>query len=374
MKKIFISVLVMMIAAAGLTGCKEKVGPGVRDIKRAQVTGISIGPVISEPLDDYYETSGTVKARTVSLVSSRLMGTITSVRVKEGDRVGTGQVLLTLDDSDVLQKVRGAQEGYIEAQKGAEAAQENKRLREITYQRYKKIYEEKALTRQELDQIETQKKVADLDYDRAAAAVRRVEAGMNEARVFHSFSRVTSPVSGIVTEKKAEVGSMAVPGMPLITVEDNSGYRLEINADEKISGKIRPGMEVNVFIESLNKEIKGSVTDVVQAIDPASRSFLVKISLKDEGLRSGLYAKVAIPIGKKDTLAIPRGAIVEKGQLTGVYTVDATNVITYRLIRAGKSHGDRVEILSGLHAGDKVIISGVERAVDGGIAAAAQKQ
>lgn len=372
MKKMIITLTIVIMAAAVLTGCKEKVSPGVKEVKREQVTGVAIESVTAAPLDEYYETSGTVKAKTVSMVSSRLMGTITSLKVKEGERVGAGQVLLTIDDSDVVQKVRGAQEGYLEAQKGAEAAQENKRLREITYQRYKKIYDEKALSKQELDQIETQKKVADLDYDRATAAVKRVEAGVNEAKVFHGFSSVKSPVSGVVTEKKAEVGSMAVPGMPLITVEDNSAYRLEINADEKISGKIRPGMEVKVFIESLSKEITGVVTDVVQAIDPMSRSFLVKIALKDAALRSGLYAKVSIPIGKKDMVAVPKSAIVEKGQLTGIYTVDTSNIITYRLVRTGKIYGDKVEILSGLHVGDKVIISGVERAIDGGIAASKQ--
>lgn len=377
MKKTILLLSLILVSAGILSGCQDKVKPGVQPVKREQVTGISLQTVGLVPVDEYYETSGTVRARTVSTVASRMMGTITSMRVNEGDRVNAGQLLLTVDDSDTAMKVKGAAEGYTEALKALEAARENRTLKEITWQRYKKLYDEKALSRQELDQIETQKKVASLDFERAQASVNRVEAGVGEAKIYQGYARIKAPVSGMVTGKKAEIGSMAVPGMPLLTIEDTSAYRIEVNADEKLSGKIRPGMEAKIAIESLTGEIRGVVTDVVQSIDPGSRSFIVKISLKkgdpaDKGIHSGLYARVNIPVGRKDTLLVPKGAVVEKGQLTGVYTVNAANIITYRLVRTGRSHGDNVEILTGLNPGDKVIVSGVDKAVDGGIAATQQ--
>lgn len=375
MNKIISILILFMISAAILTGCTDTVKPGVQAVTREQVSGIGLQTVALAPVDEFYETSGTVRARTVSTVASRTMGTITSVRAGEGDRVRAGQLLLTIDDSDTAMKVRGAAEGYNEALKALEAARENKTLKEITWQRYKRLYDEKALSRQELDQIETQKKVASLDYDRAQAAVNRVEAGVSEAKIYQGYSRITAPVSGMVTGKKAEIGSMAVPGMPLLTIEDTSAYRIEVNVDEKFSGMIRAGMEVKIGIESLAGDIKGEISDVVQAIDPGSRSFLVKIALKKEGpaekqIRSGLYARVSIPVGRKEVLSVPKGALVEKGQLTGVYTVDGANIITYRLVRTGKSHGGNIEVLTGLNPGDKVIVSGVQKAVDGGIAVA----
>ncbi|MDA8082435.1 MAG: efflux RND transporter periplasmic adaptor subunit [Nitrospiraceae bacterium] len=368
MKKIALIAALTLTLPMLFTGCKEKVKPGVHVVSREQVSGLGVRTVALAPFDDYYETTGTVKAKTVSMVASRLMGTITSVRVAEGDRVAAGQLLLTIDDSDVAQKVKGAAEGHNEALKALEEAKENRNLREITWRRYKKLYDGKALSRQELDQIETQKKVADLDYERAQAAVRRVEAGLNEAKVYQGFARLKSPVSGVVTEKKAEPGSMAVPGMPLLTVEDTSAYRLEINADEKLAGKIRRGMEVKIRIDSLNREMRGIVTDVVQSVDPVTRSFLVKIALKDSSLRSGLYARVSIPVGQKNLLVVPRSAVVEKGELTGVYTVDGSNVISYRLIRTGRTYGDGVEVLSGLSPDEKIVVTGVEKAIDGGSA------
>jgi len=366
MKKI--GLIILLITSVVSYSCQEKIGPGTGKVERTQISGIMIETVRLSQVAEYYETSGTVKAKTVSTVASRVMGTVTSIKVKEGDRVAAGQLLLTVDDSDILQKVQGAREGYREAEKALEAANESRKMVDITYQRYKKLYADKALSGQEFDQIETQKNVAEIDYERAKAASGRAEAGLNEAKVFHGFSRVTSPVPGVVTEKKIELGSMAVPGMPLLTVEDNSSYRVEIKGDEKLAGRIRPGMDASVIADAVPGDIKGIVTEVVPSVDPVSRSFLVKIAIKGEGLRNGSYVKVSLPVGKKEVLLVPANAVVERGQLTGVFVVDENTVIRYRLVKTGRRYGDRVEILSGLKPMDRAVVEGVEKAVDGGIA------
>ncbi len=361
--------IAILIASTVLVGCTGKVKPGTKEVKREKVSGVVIEEVNPSQVDEYFETAGTVVARTVSVVASRVMGTVTSIKVKEGDRVSSGQLLLTIDDRDLAQKTKAAVEGYREAEKGLEVARENRNLADTTYQRFKKLYDERALSGQELDQIETQRRVADIDFQRAEAAVSRAKAGLDEAKVFHGFARITSPVDGIVSGKKIEIGSMASPGAPLFTVEDNSSYRIEINVDERLAGRIRPEMDAVVFIASLRKEIMGRIAEVVPSVDPASRSFVVKLAIKGEGLRNGSYAKVSIPIGKREALLVPNKSVVEKGPLTGVYTVDKDSVITYRLVKTGKSYGDKVEILSGLNPEDKVIVEGVEKAIDGGIAA-----
>jgi len=353
MKRSIYILLIIVMTGVVLAGCGDKIKPGVHEVKREQVTGIKSEVLKPSEVDEYFETTGTVRAKTSSVIASRMMGTVTSLRVKEGDRVSAGQLLLAIDDSDVAQRVKAAE-------KGLEGAKQHQSLSDITYQRYKKLYDEKALAGQELDQIETQKKVADIEYERAKAMLA-------EARVYQGFTRITSPVSGVVTEKKIESGSMAVPGMPLLTVEDNSAFRVEVNADEKLAGRLSAGMAVSVFIESLNRELAGKVAEIVPSIDPMTRSFLVKIALIDKDLKNGYYARVSIPVGKKQSLLALKKAVVEKGQLTGVYTVGKNSVITYRLIRVGKLYGDRVEILSGLNPGDTVIVDGVEKAVDGGI-------
>jgi RND family efflux transporter MFP subunit len=361
-----------IVSLLGLVaGCGEKVKPGTAEVKRERVSGITIEPITSSQVDEYYETSGTVAARTISAVASRMMGTVTSIKIKEGDRVSAGQLLLTIDDSDIAQKVKAAREGCNEAEKALEAARENRNLMAVTYQRYSKLYDDKALSGQELDQIETQKKVADIDFERAHAAVARARAGLKETEVYQGFTRVVSPVSGVVTEKKTDLGSMAIPGTPLFTIEDDSAYRIDVNGDESLAGRIRTGMDATVFIEALKREVKGKITEVIPSVDPASRSFLVKIAIKGKGLRNGFYGKVSIPIGTRETLLVPKNAVVEKGQLIGVYTVDKGSVITYRLVKTGKTYDEKVEILSGLNSGENVVVAGVDRAVDGGLAVTA---
>lgn len=364
-RKIFIAIPLFSLIL--LDGCGERVKPGVGEIKREQVSGVFFETITLSQSDEYYETSGTVQAKTVSSISSRIMGAVTSVRVKEGDRVRAGQLLLTIDDSDLVQRMNGASDARREAEQALEAAKENKNLSDITYERYKKLYEDRALTGQELDERGTQKRVADIDFERARAALNRAEAGMNEAKVYHGFTRITSPVTGVVTSKKIDPGSMAVPGSPLLTVEDTSSYRIEISVSEAMAARIRPGMKALVSIAGVEKEMEGVITEANPSIDPMSRSFTVKIALKGQGLKSGLYGKIRIPVGKKQALLVPAAAVAEKGELTGVYVVGRDSVIAYRLVRAGKKYGDKLEILSGLNPGERVITSGLEKAVDGGI-------
>jgi len=345
--------LVVAVLVVLFAGCRGKGSGGEKAVPRQKVSGVAVEVAALSPADEYIETSGTVKAKIVSAIASRMMGTLTSITVREGDRVKAGQVLATVDDSDLVQKVKAAE-------KAAEAAEQQKSLADITYQRYKGLHDEKALTGQELDQVETQKKVADMEYERARAMLR-------EAQIYHGFTRIVAPFSGMVTEKKAELGSMAVPGMPLFTLEDTSGYRIEANIDEKYGGTLKRGMQAMITIGSQKRELTGTVSDVVPSVDPATRTFLVKIAISGPGVRNGSYGKVSIPVAKKDKLLVNKKAVVERGQLTGLYTIDSASVITYRLVRTGRTYGGNVEILSGISPGEKIIVDGAEKAVDGGI-------
>ena len=348
-------------------GCGDKVVPGDARVQRPLVSGVSLVTLVPTEVNEFYEATGPVKASHTSVVAARTMGTVTSLLVKEGDPVEQGQLLLTIDERDAAQKERGAEAGYQEALKALEVARQNRELTDITYHRYQKMYDEKAISRQEMDQFDTQNRVARLEHERVQEVVSRAAAGLAEAAIYRGFTRVTSPVKGLVTERKTEVGSMAVPGLPLLAVENAAAFHAEIVIDESLSGKVKVGAPVLVSIEALNRQTPGTITQILPAVDPMSRSFTVKVSLNGPGLRTGLYAKVRIPKGKKQTLLAPRAAIVEKGQLTGVYAVDGQGIVTYRLVRTGREYEGHPEILSGLKPNDRIIVGGVERAVDGGV-------
>jgi multidrug efflux pump subunit AcrA (membrane-fusion protein) len=154
--RLALPVLVLLLAAGFLLGCGENVTPGTAQVKRQTISGVSVATLAPKAVEEFTEATGTVKAAKTSYVASRMMGAVTSLLVKEGDAVEKGQLLLTIDDSDVIQKVKAAEAGHREAAKALEAAKQNRELTDITYRRYKKMFEEKAISRQEMDQFETQ--------------------------------------------------------------------------------------------------------------------------------------------------------------------------------------------------------------------------
>ncbi|OPY86375.1 MAG: Multidrug resistance protein MdtE precursor [Syntrophaceae bacterium PtaU1.Bin231] len=344
--------LLVLLVLQPLTGCGDKADRGTTEMKRPLISGVTVTEVVRSRVQDFHEASGTVKARTATVVASRVMGTITAVAVRTGDRVRAGQLLATIDDRDAQQVVRAAEQAL-------EAAKQNRLMAALTYQRYRRLYDEKALARQEIDRIETQKKLADANYEQA-------QAGLEEARIRLGFSRIAAHAAGIVTDKRVDPGNMAIPGVPLFTIESDGGFYVEAALDEAMSGRIRIGTAATVTVESLGLNASGKVFEIVPAVDPSNRTFIVKAALSATGLRSGLYARVRLPRGERDSILVPEGAVVEKGQLTGLYAVDDRGVVTYRLVRTGKVYPGGVEILSGLDAGERILTAGLEKAMDGG--------
>ena len=360
------SVVILLVLLLG--GCRDKAGHEAARVDRPPVSGVQLGEVVTVEVVDYYESSATVKAKSASVVAARMMGAVTDLAVSEGERVRAGQVLLVLDDRDVRQKISGARAALAEAGKAVAAAARQKELAGITYQRFKNLFDGKALTGQELDEAQTRMQVAELEYERYLEMENRAEAGLAEAKVYQEFTRVTSPVTGVVSSKQVEPGTMVMPGVPLFTIEDDSSFRLEMNVNETLVNRLTVGQPVAVDIPAIDMALTGTVSDVVPAVDPGTRSFLVKIGLPaTAGLQSGLYVKVRIPVGRRPAIVLPSASIVEKGQLSGVYAVNGQNIVSYRLVRLGKRYGEDREILSGVQAGDRVIVAGVDRAVDGGL-------
>lgn len=305
---------------------------------RAVLSGVQTAVLQPSDVMDFNETSGTVKAKTISILAAKIMGVVTDVRVRQGEQVKAGQVLLSIDADDVRRQV--------------EAAAYQRELAEATSERYRVLYSEQAVARQQLDEVETRRKVAEAEYARAAANL--------------AFARITSPIDGVVTDKRIDPGSMASPGTHLLTVEDISAFNIETQADERLIRHIVVGMPVEVVIESLGRTVSGKVVEASPSVDPVSHTFYVKVEMLDSSLRSGLYAKVRFPLARRQALVVPSESLVYKGQLSGVYVVSEQGVLNYRLVKTGKKSGAGMEILSGLSAGERIVVQGTASAVDGG--------
>ncbi|MFW8602128.1 efflux RND transporter periplasmic adaptor subunit [Desulfobacterota bacterium M19] len=358
---------VLMLVLA-LTGCREQAGSKDKvQTARPVITGVQTARISREQVPVFYETVGTVKSRAAVTVAARIMGKVTGVMFKEGDMVKAGQLLVSIDNRQFRQQITAAEAALSQARQGLSSADKHRQLAELTYQRYKKLFDERAVSGQEFDEIKTRMQVAGLQYEMAGKAVTQAESGLAQARIADGFASVRAPVSGIIAKKMVEAGNMAAPGQPLLTIDQKGPYHIDIKVDENKIKLLRRNMSVEVEIPSQNRRIAGLVTTIVKAVDPRSRSFLVKIRVKTRDLSNGLFVRVYVRSGSRLALLVPSSAIVNRGQLTGVYSVDERNLVTYRLIRAGRKFAAGVEVLSGLKGDERVIVRGTDRAVDGGI-------
>ena len=201
----------------------------------------------------------------------------------------------------------------------------------------------------------------------ARAGLAQASAALAQARTSLGYTRIRAPFAGVVTERRADPGTLASPGMPILTLEDTRNYRLEVAVDESDVRLVHLGQSASVNIDALGKaEIAGRVVQVVPAADPGSRSFLVKIELpKDAHLRSGLFGRAQFARGERSALLIPRLAVVERGQLQGVYVLDSEQIAGLHYVTLGRTSGQQLEVLSGLEGGEEIVAAPDERELAG---------
>ncbi len=347
----------------------EKPGPGVQ---RPVVEGVRTAEVRMMSVPSLYQTSGQVESKNSALVASKVMGTVTSMRVDRGQAVRKGQVLLTIEAGDAREKVAQAGQGLAQAVQAKKMADEQEALARTTYGRYKKLYDQKALSQQEFDEMSARLRMAGLRQQAAGAAVAQARAALAEAKTYLGYTVVRAPISGIVLDKKVDTGSMATPGAPLIALEEPS-YRISASLDERLLGKVRKGTPVMVDMPAAGGRKTFPITQVTPGIDPATRTFNVKIALPySAGLQSGLYVKIYVPYGQRNAVMVPEAAVGRRGQLQFAYAVGKNGVLELRALRTGQEYDGYVEVLSGLSPGERVTASGFEGLSEGDIIKEAQ--
>jgi RND family efflux transporter MFP subunit len=287
-----------------------------------------------------------------------MMGNIVEVRVHEGDRVQRGEVLAVIDDAQPQAAVARATAADAAAQQELVAAQSDLTLADSTLKRYQTLYERKSVSPQEFDEVKARQQAGQARRDMAQAGQAQAKAALTQARTSLGYTRIRAPFDGVVTEKNADPGTLASPGMPIFTVEDVRRYRLEATVNETDLRYLRIGQQVPVTIDALDHELTGKVAQIVPAADPGSRSFLVKIDLPaDTRLHSGLFGRAQFSRGEKPALLIPRTAVLERGQLQAVFVLDQNKVAALRYITPGKPFEAKIEVLAGLQDGERIVAS-----------------
>lgn len=326
------------------------------------------------------EAGGVVRARLTAQVAARLLAPITEVRVRAGDRVRKGSVLVLLDGREMVANRARAEAGLAASQQAVSAAEADGRgadaaltLARATHKRIEELHAKRSATSQELDEASAGLRGAEARAAGAQAGLSQAHAGLDAARaaaeaasVGASYAALVAPFDGIVTERLADPGAMATPGSPLLTVEDTSGFRLEVRLDESRAASVRVGDSAAVRIDTFaDGTSTGRVAEIAR-LDPMAHSFVVKIDLpQNAGLRSGLFGTARFDGPTHRSVAIPAAALIPRGQLTFVYAVDNDGTIRLRPVSAAVPVGDRVEVLAGVAAGDRIVLAPPPSLTDG---------
>ncbi len=362
--KVLLSGCMLAASAALLAGChsSEPVQPVAAQSVQARVVESQ-----QQEAPVTVRATGTLHAHDSAVVSAQVVGRIQQVLVREGDQVKAGQTLAVLDDATLRAAADQAQAAVKAAEHQQAAAQTNATLAASTLARYKQLQAQKSVSPQEMDEVAQRSEAAAAQVDALRAQGNAAKAQESSAQAMLSYSRLRAPFAGVVTARLADPGTLASPGVPLLQVDSAGPLQLQATVDESVIGAVRKGMKIPVTINGASAtETAGTVAEIVPAADPASHSFLIKINLPQSSqLHAGMYGTAEIATGTHQAILVPRSAVVQRGSLPCAYVLDSNGIAQLRTITLGATQGDRVEVLSGISAGEKLVDDPADRDLAG---------
>jgi len=346
-----------------LAGCSGNGSAAAGENKDSPVTVYIARP--SQKSSAGISASGQVEAVNTASISTRLMGTIMHIYVKVGDKVRQGQLLVSISSDEITAKKAQADAQIAGAKADLDNAQKD-------LARYKALFGKQSATQSELDNVT-------LRYQAAQARLEAARQSRREVDASGAYASLSAPFGGVVTQRLVDEGSLAVPGAPIVTIEQNDGLRVNATIAESDISNIRPGDKAEITIRSTGLLTTGAVTRISPSSIATGGQYMVEIALPrdaQKNLFSGMYANIFIPAKQQrtggtpptsgnDGVWVPASALVEKDQLTGIYTVSNSHTALLRWVRTGKRSGDQVEILSGLNATEPYISGSSGRLYNG---------
>jgi len=273
---------------------------------------------------------GTVASEESVHLSARISAYVSSISASAGQSVKKGQVLIELDSREMQEKLAAA----------------NIQLKQsrTEYNRTLSLYKQKAATEQSLTAAESM-------YNAAKSQVA-------EINVMLTYTRIKSPINGVVTDRRVEKGDLANPGHTLLSVYDPLNMRIEVPVPVRLVEKVTLGQTVDISLDRPNRPFKGRVSEIVSAIDPLSRTQKVKVHIdnKKADILPGTFGRVWVSEDPYPAVLVPASAIILSGQLEMVHLVQDNRVVR-RMVKSGPSFGKKIEILSGLSQGDVILVS-----------------
>jgi RND family efflux transporter MFP subunit len=327
--------ITLLLTALSLNGCGHKVERIPADLLPPAT--VRVQKIERKPRIATEEVVGTVRAKLHAVIEAKVSGRVEKMPAVPGLNVQAGELLVELDAREV----------------------------QARYDRTLAVRQQAEADLQRANTLLAQKILSPAEFDNVQSRFRAEDAAATEAQTMLGYTKVTAPFTGTVTRKYADVGDLAAPGKPLLEMEDSRELRLEADVPEAVVGRLALGDKLSVRVSSLSNELTAVVGEISPAADPGSRTFLVKCDLPPTaGLRAGQFGRAAMPVGETSALRVPAAAVMQRGQMELLFV--ATNGhAQMRIVKTGRRVGAEVELVSGVDAGEAVIVENAAGLMDG---------
>lgn len=322
--------LVMAVSLIAMTACSKKTD---KTASKDEVVQVKIETASMQEIDQIYDYTTTVDAAVKNYITSAGGTRIEKIWVEVGQKVGKGQKLVTMENTNLAT---------------ARAQQANLK-NEVD--RMEALYKSGGISKQQLDQIKTQ-------YDVSKRNIENLESNIT----------LTSPISGVITLRNFDNGDVS-GAQPILQVMQIAPVKLKFNINETFYNKVKLGMGVKAKVEVFgDEEFSGRISLIAPTIDPTTRTFMVEAQFinGNQKLRPGMFGRVELNLGKAEKVIVSDKAIIKQNGTNSKYVyIEKNGVVLYRQVELGRRMGDRYEILSGVNSGENVVVSGQSRLVDG---------
>jgi RND family efflux transporter MFP subunit len=300
-----------------------------------------IVPVETKQVDDILSWPGTVRSRIVANVAAKMTARIIEITVHASDTVKKGDIIARLDQREI----KAQEQAALAVLAGVTAQTVHA---QADQQRTQSLYSKEAATRESLDAVVARVKEAQAGVSQASSTVSEIQTHLADTLLL-------APFDGIIVKRLKEPGDMALPGVPVVSLQTPQGLRLETDVPATCAGRYRTGMEVTVRIDSLGQTVTAQIDEISPDVDPQTRTQLIKIALPAmAGLQPGYFGWLEQACAQHIALLIPVEAVQHIGQLEVVKVLSEGKQLM-RHIRTAKTFGDQIEVISGLHTGEAVL-------------------
>lgn len=344
----FIAITVLLIMVAWLAGSfDDKVSPALNE----NVNNYSLAN-ISNPTNTFKVTASTaityepvaasIVAKQATIISSRILARIDTIKVRSGDEVKKGDLLVELEKNNLKSKV-------LQAKQNIKAVQARHQESEQNLKRAKELYKKQLISEFDLDKNNA-------DYQSIVADLIAAKQSLAQAKTTLSYATLSAPINGLIVDRFAEPGDTAQAGAKLLSLYNPLSLRVEAQVREHLALTLTPGQSIEIELPSVNKTLVGEIEEIVPAANTGSRSFLIKVAINyQESLLPGMYARMLIPAGEQTNLNVPINKVAQIGQLDFVW-INVNGEVQRRFVRLGKVHpNNMITVISGLSVGDELI-------------------